>query len=57
VSEKASTARALERDVLPHVAADAISVPVAATYGLDEVDAAYQRFAAGSKLGKIVLLP
>jgi NADPH:quinone reductase len=32
-------------------------VPIAATYPLEEVEAAYERFAAGGKLGKIVLLP
>ena len=30
-------------------------VPVAATFSLDEVADAYERFAAGGKLGKIVL--
>ena len=35
--------------------AGALRVPVAATYPLDEVAAAYERFAAGGKLGKIVL--
>ena len=33
-----------------------MTVPVAATYPLDEVAAAYDRFAAGGKLGKIVLM-
>lgn len=54
---KAATARALERHVLPLVEAGAIDVPVAATHPLDDVAAAYDRFAAGGKLGKIVLLP
>jgi hypothetical protein len=31
-------------------------VPVAATYGLDDAAAAYERFQAGGKLGKIVLV-
>ncbi len=31
-------------------------MPVAATYPLDEAEQAYERFAAGGKLGKIVLL-
>jgi hypothetical protein len=30
-------------------------VPVAETFALDEAQAAYERFAAGGKLGKIVL--
>jgi hypothetical protein len=29
---------------------------VAQTFGLDEVEAAYERFQAGGKLGKIVLV-
>jgi NADPH:quinone reductase-like Zn-dependent oxidoreductase len=32
-----------------------LSVPVAATFALDDVAAAYDRFKAGGKLGKIVL--
>ena len=31
-------------------------VPLAATFPLSDATAAYQRFAAGSKLGKIVLV-
>ena len=34
-----------------------LSVPVAETFPLDEVAEAYERFAAGGKLGKIVLTP
>ena len=56
LEEKAATARALERHVLPLVDSGAVSVPVAATYPLAEVAQAYERFAAGGKLGKIVLL-
>jgi NADPH:quinone reductase-like Zn-dependent oxidoreductase len=57
LEEKAATARAMERHVLPLVAAGTVRVPVAARFGLDEVAAAYERFAAGGKLGKIVLEP
>ena len=32
-------------------------MPVAETFPLDEAEQAYERFAAGGKLGKIVLLP
>ena len=49
------TARALERNVLPLFARGALHVPVAATFPLAEVAAAYERFAAGGKLGKIVV--
>jgi NADPH:quinone reductase-like Zn-dependent oxidoreductase len=54
--EKALAARAVERHVLPLLARGAIQVPIAETYRLDEAPAAYERFAAGGKLGKIVLL-
>jgi NADPH2:quinone reductase len=57
LEEKALTARALERSVLPLFDAGALEVPIAATHSLDEVEAAYERFGAGGKLGKIVLLP
>ena len=53
---KALTARAVERSVLPALADGTIKVPVAETFGLDDVQAAYERFRAGGKLGKIVLL-
>jgi NADPH:quinone reductase-like Zn-dependent oxidoreductase len=57
LEEKAATARALERHVLPLVAARRVGVPVAETFGLDAVAEAYERFAAGGKVGKLVLLP
>ena len=52
---KAAAAREMERHVLPLFDAGVLTVPLAATYPLDEVAAAYERFAAGGKLGKIVL--
>jgi putative PIG3 family NAD(P)H quinone oxidoreductase len=55
LEEKALTARAVEREVLPAVGSGALRVPVAATHPLDEVAEAYERFAAGGKVGKIVL--
>jgi NADPH:quinone reductase len=55
LEEKALTARALEREVLPLIAAGVLSVPVAETFALADAQAAYDRFAAGSKLGKIVI--
>jgi NADPH:quinone reductase-like Zn-dependent oxidoreductase len=57
LEEKALTARALERSVLPLFAAGAITVPVAATFPLDEAEAAYDAFTAGGKFGKLVLEP
>jgi NADPH:quinone reductase len=55
LEEKALTARALERSVLPHFETGALRVPVAATYPLDAVAEAYERFTTGGKLGKIIL--
>ncbi|WP_205696017.1 alcohol dehydrogenase catalytic domain-containing protein [Conexibacter sp. SYSU D00693] len=55
LEEKALTARAMERHVLPHVAGGRLRVPVAATHRLDDVAGAYERFTAGGKLGKVVL--
>jgi putative PIG3 family NAD(P)H quinone oxidoreductase len=57
LEEKAATARAVERHVLPLVETGAVRVPVAATFPLDDVAQAYERFGAGGKLGKIVLMP
>jgi putative PIG3 family NAD(P)H quinone oxidoreductase len=53
---KALTARAVERSVLPALADGTVKVPVAETFALDDAQAAYERFQAGGKLGKIVLL-
>jgi len=55
LEEKALTARAMERSVLPLLASGAVEVPIAASFALEQAEAAYQRFAAGGKLGKIVL--
>jgi NADPH2:quinone reductase len=56
LEQKADAARRVERNVLPLVEAGAVSVPVARTFPLDEVEQAYDHFAAGGKLGKVVLL-
>ena len=55
LEEKALTARALEREVLPLFESGALQVPVAETFPLEEAAAAYDRFAAGGKIGKIVI--
>jgi NADPH2:quinone reductase len=55
LEEKAATARAFERSVLPHLARGAVKVPVADTFPLDQAEQAYDRFTGGGKLGKIVL--
>jgi NADPH:quinone reductase len=56
LEEKAIAMRLVEREVLPHFDSGALTVPVAETYELDRVEDAYERFTAGGKLGKSVLL-
>ncbi|HEV2982632.1 MAG TPA: NAD(P)H-quinone oxidoreductase [Solirubrobacteraceae bacterium] len=56
LEEKALWSRDLEREVLPLFESGALHVPVAATYPLAEAAQAYERFAAGGKFGKIVLV-
>jgi len=56
LEEKALATRLVEREVLPLFETGGLTVPVAATYPLDQVEQAYERFAAGGKLGKVVLL-
>ena len=55
LEDKADAARRVERSVLSGFASGDLSVPVTATFPLDAVADAYARFAAGAKLGKIVL--
>jgi NADPH:quinone reductase len=56
LEQKATAARLLEKEVLPHFESGALRVPVAETFELDRAEEAYDRFTAGGKLGKIVLL-
>lgn len=56
LEDKARTARAMERSVLPLLDGGVVEVPVAATYALAQAREAYDQFAAGGKLGKIVLV-
>ena len=53
--EKAVLIAALGEKVVPELAAGRLKVPVLATYPLADATAAYERFAAGGKAGKIVL--
>ncbi len=55
LEEKALTARAMERSVLPLLDSGAVRTLIAATYSLEQAAEAYDRFTAGGKLGKIVL--
>jgi len=55
LEEKADTARRMERHVLPLFERGLLRVPILETFPLEEAAAAYARFQAGGKLGKIVL--
>jgi NADPH:quinone reductase len=55
LEEKALAARRLEHEVLPLFDSGALRVPIAETFPLAQAAAAYERFAAGGKLGKIVI--
>jgi NADPH2:quinone reductase len=54
--EKAEVAAAMTTHVLPLLADGSITVPVCDTFAMSEAAAAYERFAAGGKLGKVVLV-
>ena len=56
-AEKTEVIRRLREDVLPLLADGRVTVPVHATYPLEQAEEAYDAFAAGGKFGKIVLLP
>jgi len=56
LEEKADAARRVEHQVLPLLVAGRLRVPVAATFPLEDAEAAYDRFRAGGKLGKLVLI-
>jgi NADPH:quinone reductase-like Zn-dependent oxidoreductase len=54
-AEKALLTAAVERNVLPLLAAGRLTIPIVATFPMSEAARAYERFVAGGKLGKIVL--
>jgi len=56
LEEKAATARALEKNVLAGFENGSFAVPIYETFPLDQAAAAYESFASGGKLGKIVLV-
>jgi NADPH:quinone reductase len=56
LEEKAQATRAVERHVLPLFADGKLRVPVAETFPLEQAVEAYDRFAEGGKIGKIVLV-
>ena len=56
LEEKAAAAQAMIGHVLPLAESGRLTVPVEATFPMSAADEAFDRFAAGGKLGKIVLL-
>jgi NADPH:quinone reductase len=54
-AEKAALIAALRSQLLPLLASGRLRVPVSQTFSLDDAAGAYECFAAGGKLGKIVL--
>lgn len=57
LEEKALTARRVEHEVLPLFERGELRVPIAAELPLEEAAEAYEAFATGGKLGKIVIVP
>ena len=55
LEDKADAARRVEHHVLGLLADRTVQVPIAATYAMTDAAAAYERFAAGNKFGKIIL--
>ena len=55
LEEKAAAMRLVEKEVLPLFGSGALSVPVAETFPLEQVEAAYARFTEGGKFGKVVV--
>jgi putative PIG3 family NAD(P)H quinone oxidoreductase len=55
LEQKALAMRRVEAEVLPLFESGALTVPVAASFPLADAEAAYGRFTAGGKLGKVVL--
>jgi NADPH:quinone reductase-like Zn-dependent oxidoreductase len=55
LEQKADAARRVERHALPLVPDGRLMVPIASTFPMAQAQAAYNRFEAGGKLGKIVL--
>jgi len=56
LEQKAIAAQLVEAQVIPLLERGEVRVPIAATYPMAEATAAYDHFAAGGKLGKIVLV-
>ena len=57
IEEKEDVLRRLEGHALPLLADGRLTVPVEETFPLEQAQAAYERFAAGGKFGKLVIVP
>jgi NADPH:quinone reductase len=57
IEEKEDVIRRLEGHALPLLADNRLTVPVEETFPLERAQAAYERFAAGGKFGKLVIVP
>ncbi|MGI9610143.1 MAG: zinc-binding dehydrogenase [Acidimicrobiia bacterium] len=57
LAQRATVARLVERHVMPAIDHGSIRIPVADRFSLDDAAAAYDRFRAGGKFGKVVLNP
>jgi NADPH:quinone reductase-like Zn-dependent oxidoreductase len=56
LEDKAAAARLVEKMVLPGFASGDLSVPVSATFSLEDAVAAYEHFQQPGKLGKVVIV-
>ena len=56
LEQKAAAAQAVEHHVVPLLATHQARVPIEQSFPMQEAQAAYERFATGGKLGKIVLV-
>jgi NADPH:quinone reductase-like Zn-dependent oxidoreductase len=54
--EKADVTAAVAAHVLPLLATGRLRIPIAETFPLSDAGAAYERFGAGGKFGKVVLV-
>jgi len=54
--DKAAVAHGVREDLLPLLSQGKLTVPILQSFPLDDVAHAYERFTAGGKLGKIVLV-
>jgi NADPH:quinone reductase len=56
LAERAVVVAHVAKRVVPFVESGALVVPIAASFPMPDASQAYERFAAGAKLGKVVLV-